>query len=147
MKRKFKQWSSTIPLISIKCISHFQLIEHKKRPQHVMFEIQVLACTRQTKFDFYRTSSLSNSSVVRTRIPFQCDTLCCLWANNVWLWFMVSNATFNNISVISWRSVLSMEETRIPRGNYWHVASYWHSSSHNVVLSTPRHEQDLNSQL
>jgi len=26
-------------------------------------------------------------------------------------WFMVFNATFNNISVISWRSVLLMEET------------------------------------
>ena len=27
------------------------------------------------------------------------------------LWFMVFNATFNNISVISWRSVLLVEET------------------------------------
>jgi hypothetical protein len=27
---------------------------------------------------------------------------------------MVFNATFNNISVISWRSVLLVEETRIP---------------------------------
>jgi hypothetical protein len=28
---------------------------------------------------------------------------------------MVFNATFNNISVIFWRSVLSMEETGVPR--------------------------------
>ena len=27
------------------------------------------------------------------------------------LWFMVFNATFNNISVIPWRSVLLVEET------------------------------------
>jgi len=27
------------------------------------------------------------------------------------VWFMVFNATFNNISVISWQSVLLMEET------------------------------------
>ena len=27
------------------------------------------------------------------------------------IWFMVFNATFNNISVISWRSVLLVEET------------------------------------
>ena len=27
---------------------------------------------------------------------------------------MVFNATFNNISVISWQPVLSMEETRVP---------------------------------
>ena len=28
--------------------------------------------------------------------------------------FMVLNATFNNISVISWRSVLLVEETGVP---------------------------------
>jgi hypothetical protein len=31
---------------------------------------------------------------------------------------MVFNATFNYISVISWRSVLLVEETRVPRGNH-----------------------------
>jgi hypothetical protein len=30
-------------------------------------------------------------------------------------WFMVFNATFNNISVISWWSVLLVEETGVPR--------------------------------
>ena len=30
---------------------------------------------------------------------------------------MVFNATFNNISVKSWRSVLFVEETRVPREN------------------------------
>ena len=30
------------------------------------------------------------------------------------VWFMVFNATFNNISVISWRSVLLLEETGVP---------------------------------
>jgi hypothetical protein len=39
-------------------------------------------------------------------------------------WFMVFNATFINISVISWRSVLLVEETRIPKENYRPVASY-----------------------
>jgi len=29
-------------------------------------------------------------------------------------WFIVHNATFNNISVILWRSVLLMEETGVP---------------------------------
>ena len=33
----------------------------------------------------------------------------------VWFGFMVFNATFNNISVISWRSVLLMEETKYTR--------------------------------
>ena len=33
------------------------------------------------------------------------------------VWFMVFNATFNNISVISWQSVLLVEETGVPREN------------------------------
>ena len=37
---------------------------------------------------------------------------------------MVFNATFNNISVISWRSVLLMEETGVPGGNHRPVASH-----------------------
>ena len=48
---------------------------------------------------------------------------------------MVSNATFNNISVISWRSVLLVEETGVPGENHWPVANHWHTLSHNVVLS------------
>jgi hypothetical protein len=30
------------------------------------------------------------------------------------VWFIVFKATFNDISVISWRSVLLVEETRVP---------------------------------
>jgi len=33
-------------------------------------------------------------------------------------WFMVSKTIFNNISVISWRSVLLVEETRVPGENH-----------------------------
>ena len=46
---------------------------------------------------------------------------------------VVSNATFNNISVIMWQSVLMVEETEVQ------------TLSHNVESSTPRHEQDSNS--
>ena len=62
--------------------------------------------------------------------------------------FMVFNATFNNISVISWRSVLLMEENGVPGENHRHVASHWQTSSHNVVSSicTPPNERDTNSQ-
>jgi hypothetical protein len=35
---------------------------------------------------------------------------------------MVFNATFNNISVISWQSVLLVEEIR---ENHWPVVSHW----------------------
>ena len=37
---------------------------------------------------------------------------------------MVFNATFNNILAISWRSVLLVEETGVPRDNLRPVASH-----------------------
>jgi hypothetical protein len=52
---------------------------------------------------------------------------------------MVFNATFNNISVILWQSVLLMEETGVPRENHGPVTSHWQTLSHNVVSSTPPH--------
>jgi len=40
-------------------------------------------------------------------------------------WFMVFNTPFNNISDISWQSVLLVEVTGIPRANHRPVANYW----------------------
>jgi hypothetical protein len=57
---------------------------------------------------------------------------------------MVFNATFNNILVMSWQSVLLVEETG---ENNRPVPSHWQTLSHNVVSSTPRHERGSNSQL
>ena len=37
---------------------------------------------------------------------------------------MVFNTTFNNISVISWGSVLLVEETEVPRENHGPAASH-----------------------
>jgi len=51
---------------------------------------------------------------------------------------MVFNATFNNISVISWWSVLFLEETRVPGENHRTATSHWQTLSYNVVLKTPR---------
>jgi hypothetical protein len=56
-------------------------------------------------------------------------------------WFMVFNATFNNISVISLQSVLLVEEIGVPWEKHWPVTSHWQILSHNVISSTPRHEQ------
>ena len=60
---------------------------------------------------------------------------------------MMFNATFNNISAISWRRVLLVDETGILRENHRPVASHLQTLSHNVVSSTPHHERDSNSQL
>jgi len=51
---------------------------------------------------------------------------------------MVFNATFKNISVITWRSVLLMEGTGVSGENHRPSASHWQTLSHNVVSSTPR---------
>jgi hypothetical protein len=59
---------------------------------------------------------------------------------------MVFNATFNNISVISWRSVLLVDETGVSGENHRHAASNYQILSHNVVSSTPRHARGSNSQ-
>ena len=59
---------------------------------------------------------------------------------------MVFKATFYNISVISWRSIVLVEETRVPREKHWSASSHWQTLSRNVVSSTPRHEQGSNSQ-
>jgi hypothetical protein len=56
------------------------------------------------------------------------------------------NITFNNISVISWRSVLLVEETEVHEENHRPAKSPRQTLSHNVVSSTPRHERDSNSQ-
>ena len=61
-------------------------------------------------------------------------------------WFMVLNATFNNISAISWRLVLLVEETGVPGETHRPVASHWQTLSHKVASSPPRHERGSNSQ-
>jgi hypothetical protein len=53
---------------------------------------------------------------------------------------MVLSATFNNVSVISWLSVLLVEETGVPGENNRPVASHRQTLSHNV-------ERGSNSQL
>jgi len=50
---------------------------------------------------------------------------------------MVFNANFNNISVISWRSVLLLEETGVPGKNHRPTAIHLQVLSHNVVSSRP----------
>ena len=52
----------------------------------------------------------------------------------------------NNISAISRRSDLLVEETGVPGENHSPVTSHWRTVSHNIVSSTPRHEPGSNSQ-
>ena len=45
-----------------------------------------------------------------------------LW---IWVMDMVFNATFNNISVISWRPVLLVEKTGVPGENHRPSVNHW----------------------
>jgi len=46
-------------------------------------------------------------------------------AINKWLWFMVFNTTFNNISVILWRSVSLVEEIGVTGENHSIKVRIW----------------------
>jgi len=48
-----------------------------------------------------------------------------LWMFMAMVRAMVFKATFNNISVISWLSVLLVEETEESVENHWPVTSHW----------------------
>jgi hypothetical protein len=54
---------------------------------------------------------------------------------------MVFNATVNNISAISWQSVLVVEETGVSGENHPPIASNWQNLSHKVLSSTPCHDR------
>jgi len=57
---------------------------------------------------------------------------------------MMFNATFNNISIISWWSFYWW---RKPGENHRSVAGHWQTLSHNFVSSTHRHDCYSRSQL
>jgi hypothetical protein len=59
---------------------------------------------------------------------------------------MMFNATINNSSAISWRSVLLMEETGVSTETRRPAATHLLTLAHTVVSRTTRHERDSNSQ-
>jgi hypothetical protein len=117
--------------------------------------IMTQVCFDQISWNFYKTikakSPKLNGIVPLSLLRF-CKHFWSMGRSNKLLYqkipffFVVFNATFNNISILSWRSVLLVEETRVPRENHRPVASHWQSLSHNVVSSTLHHERGSNSQ-
>ena len=57
---------------------------------------------------------------------------------------MVFNATFNNISVIWWRSILLVEETGVPGENHGPVASHWLTLNKQKYILLPNTNSPFN---
>jgi hypothetical protein len=114
------------------------LIEVKERDYYCILQLQTLKHVGINNFE--------SSKCHCTTYSIQHVHSLCGWQhfNCGLVWFMVFNATFNNISVISWWSVLLVEKTGVSGENHRSVASHW---SHNVVSSTLQDEQGSNSQL
>jgi hypothetical protein len=93
----------------------------------------------------YSLFSHNNQELERSEI-YICEIKCQRyeWINIIdlflfWDWlvaFMVFNATFNNISVISWRSALWVEETAVHGENHWPAASHWQTPRTGFELKT-----------
>jgi len=59
--------------------------------------------------------------------------------DRVWFGLMMFNATFNNISVILWRSVLLVEETRVPGESHRPVVAF---SSDKYIFSNADYDDN-----
>ena len=95
---------------------------------NVLYYSETSTCRRKQNISIYK-QVLTNRFIFLNGQPG--NKWNCKFDNRV----MVFKATFNNISVISWWSVLLVEETRVPGGNHW--PSHWQTLSQNVVSSTP----------
>ena len=109
--------------------------------QFIVIEYPAVACIMPSSVSFW-TAMFVGLSALNTKIKL-------LWPLMVgrFGWFKLINATFINRSVISWRSFLLVEDTEVLKENHRTAASHWRTISHNVVLSTLRHERWSNSQL
>ena len=92
--------------------------------------ISTCKCKRRTNLDikcqssgitfikFLNTRKISNQKVIFNKYGIL------IWRFWSMVWFIVFNATFNNISVISWRSVLLVDQTGVPGENHQPVVSH-----------------------
>ena len=83
-----------------------------------------------------------------TRLILSAVCKCHITCSHVVLRVLVFNATFSNISVISWRQVLLVEEIGLPGEKHRPDVIHKQTSHTGYGLSSaPRHERDSNSQL
>jgi hypothetical protein len=70
-------------------------------------------------------------------------SLWCIWG---WLSLLCLTSLSTIFQLISWWSILLVEETGVPEEYHRPVISHWQTLSPNVVSSTSPHERDSNSQ-
>ena len=94
---------------------------HQRKTWPLTFLTQNMEIWKRAFFNYW-----NNLYTLHTCSDFvENKTLTCpTWSLMVWV--MVLNATFHNISIISWRSVLLLEETGIPEENYRSVTDKLH---------------------
>jgi hypothetical protein len=94
---------------------------------------------RNVSYPLYFLSTFSLLNCLQICCTNSSD-LCCifLFKHNMELGVRVLllNATFNNILVILWRSVLLVAVTGVPGENHRPVVSHWQTLSHKVVSRT-----------
>jgi hypothetical protein len=98
-------WKHSLVIISsfiVFYLFYFDLFDHKNLiSKDVVLVIMLIS--------HYDRSRGTNPLQIKSDYKFG---ICCLSANHITLriWILVFNATFNNISAISWRPVLVVEE-------------------------------------
>jgi hypothetical protein len=120
-------WTTIRELCFLYCKTHLLvlLIEHLVETGIIIF-LPASFPTCKFSMSLY---SIFNSN----RLIYSCFTRRSIIFFRLFVCLMVFNTTFNNISVISWWSVLLVEETGGPGENHRPVASHWKTLSHNVV--------------
>jgi hypothetical protein len=83
-----------------------------------------------TQYSRFGYVSICRRLVLYSALYLRCQNLAVLY---VVCCLMVFNATFNNILVVSWWSVLLVKKTGGPGETHRPVASHWQILSHNVV--------------
>jgi hypothetical protein len=97
-------------------------VQHQTCLLCISFTLQLLQCYWNSQVFIYIVYTQSNHKQ-KTKTVNVCLFVC----------FMVFNATFSNIAVISWRSALLVEEIGRPEENHRPVTSFWQTLSHNAV--------------
>ena len=134
------EWATCLWWPSVLLLEETGELEENHRPVASSFESNYHTCPRN-RLSLYINHRVFKTITLRVYyIIHFCDSIWSLWveANLVVYiyyafgdpiikkeWILVFNATFSNISAISWRPVLLVEDARVPGANHRPWASNW----------------------